>query len=223
MISIRQPDIYSGDLTFEIKGRVKETTIFGSRLELTRSISGRLGFAEITISDEVVNRGNTAAPLMLLYHINAGWPLIDEGTRILWQGDLKTTGQEAKTSDFNKKNQFKVCPAPLGEHAGFGEDVAFIDPQMDPNGQVICGYANDEAELALKIEFSKAQLPWLIHWQHMGKGEYVTALEPATNPPIGQKNAKENGTLIFLKPGEIREYELKLEVLTGEKVKEFKM
>jgi hypothetical protein len=26
-----------------------------------------------------------------------------------------------------------------------------------------------------------AIMPWLINWQHWGKGEYVTALEPGTN------------------------------------------
>jgi hypothetical protein len=51
----------------------------------------------------------------------------------------------------------------------------------------------------------------------------VTALEPATNPPIGQAKARENNTLILLQPGETRSYDLTLEVLTGEKVKDFKM
>ncbi|MFC3880317.1 aldose 1-epimerase family protein [Algoriphagus namhaensis] len=223
LISVKQPDIFSGDLTFELVGKIMETSTFGPSLELIRKISGRLGSPEIHVSDSVRNLGNTAAPLMLLYHINCGWPLIDEGTRIVWKGELRPTGHEAKTSDFNRKHQFKVCPPPLDEHAGFGEDVAFIDPQTDLDELLTCGYANDEAKIALKIQFSKKQLPWLIHWQHMAKGEYVTALEPATHPPIGQANAQEDGSLILLQPGEKREFELKMEVLTGEKVKEFNM
>ncbi|MHA7130882.1 aldose 1-epimerase family protein [Algoriphagus namhaensis] len=223
LIQVKQPDIHSGDLSFELTGRILETSTFGPSLELTRKISGRLGSPEIHVSDSVRNLGNTPAPLMLLYHINCGWPLIDEGTRIVWKGELRPTGHEAKTSDFNRKHQFKVCPPPLDEHTGFGEDVAFIDPVTDSDELVTCGFANDEAEIALKIQFSKKQLPSLIHWQHMAKNEYVTALEPATNPPIGQKNAKDNETLIYLEPGESRKFELKLEVLIGEKVKEFKM
>jgi hypothetical protein len=59
-------------------------------------------------------------------------------------------------------------------------------------------------------------MPWLTNWQHWGKGEYVTGLEPGTNPPIGQAKARANNTLIFLEPGESREYSLEIEVLTKE-------
>jgi hypothetical protein len=109
----------------------------------------------------------------------------------------------------------------MDEHAAFGEDVAFIDPKADAQDQVVCGYANDEIGLALKLSFSKTQMPWLINWQHWGKNEYVTALEPATHPPIGQAAARENGTLILLEPRESRTYDLLLEILTGEKAKGF--
>ena len=109
----------------------------------------------------------------------------------------------------------------MDSHAGFGEEVAFIDPQGDKEQQVVCGYVNDQMGLALKISFSKTQLPWLIHWQHWGKNEYVTALEPATNPPIGQAAARANQSLIELKPGESRSYELLLSVLVGEEARKF--
>ncbi len=221
LVSIKQPDIFTGDLSFEIVGKVRETNTFGPSLELTRSISGSLGSAAITVRDTVINRGNSPAPHMLLYHINCGWPLIDEGTRIVWQGVIKSKGKSI--TGFNQKFQFTRCAAPIEAHSGFGEEVAFIDPKADSQDQVSCGFANDELGLGLKIKFRKSQLPWLINWQHWGKNEYVTALEPATHPPIGQTNARKDGSLILLEPGEKREYELKLEVLTGKKVKEFKM
>lgn len=221
LVSIKQPDIHSGDLDFEIVAKVRESSTFGPHLEMTRKISGRIGSAEIQIQDTVANLGNQKAPHMLLYHINCGWPLIDEGARIIWQGEKKPKATDANNTQFNIKHEFTRCAPPMDEHAGFGEDVAFIDPKADSRGTVVCGYANDDLGLALKITFSKNQLPWLINWQHWGKGEYVTALEPATHPPIGQKNARENGTLILLEPGEKRTYNLKLEVLTGDEVKEF--
>ena len=180
-----------------------------------------LGSSEIMIKDKVANRGNGLAPHMLLYHINCGWPLIDEGTRIVWKGERQPKATDANNTAFNAEFAFTRCAAPMDEHSGFGEDVAFIIPDEDESGKVICGYANDQLELALKIEFKKSQMPWLINWQHWGINEYVTALEPATNPPIGQKNARDNGTLILLEPGETREYELKLEVLTGDKATRF--
>ncbi len=77
----------------------------------------------------------------------------------------------------------------------------------------MCGLHNEKLGLALSIEFNKNQLPWLTNWQHWGKGEYVTGLEPGTHPPIGQAKAREQGTLIELEPGESRTYNLSLEVM----------
>ncbi|WP_296699443.1 aldose 1-epimerase family protein [Algoriphagus sp.] len=222
LVSIKQPDLFQNDLTFEIVGRVKETTTFGPSLELTRKISGMLGSASIKVSDTIVNKGNTPAPHMILYHINCGWPLIDQETRIVWDGQIVPKENDINNTEFNKKHRFKVCAPPLEEHNGFGEDVAFIDPKPDDLDQVVCGYANDDLQLGLKISFSKTQMPWLIHWQHWGKNEYVTALEPATNPPIGQAAARKNNTLIMIPPGESKNYELKLEVITGKDVLDFK-
>ncbi len=68
------------------------------------------------------------------------------------------------------------------------------------------------------MRFRKDQLPWLTNWQHWGKGEYVTGLEPGTHPPIGQAKAREQNTLLFLEPGQTRTYDLELEVLTDETV-----
>lgn len=221
LIAIKQPDVFSGDLAFEIVAIVRESTTFGPSLEMKRTVSGTLGEAAIHIKDVVTNRGNSLAPHMLLYHINCGWPLIDEGTRIVWQGERKPKATDANNTDFNLKHEFTKCAAPMDEHSGYGEDVAFIDPKVNANDQVICGYMNDDLQLGLSISFSKKQMPWLINWQHWGVNEYVTALEPATNPPIGQKEAKDQGTLIMLKPGESKTYDLKLEVLKGEEVKNF--
>lgn len=215
LISITQPDIHSGNLDFQIVGLIKETTTFGPSLELKRTISGTIGKAGIRIKDEVTNRGNTPAPHMILYHINCGWPLIDEGTRIIWQGEKKPKPSDANNTAFNLEHEFTRCAAPMDEHSGFGEDVAFIDPKTDENDQVLCGYANDNLQLALSISFSKKQMPWLINWQHWGKNEFVTALEPATHPPVGQTAARKDGTLIFLQPGETRQYDLDLQVLNG--------
>jgi hypothetical protein len=81
--SIIQPDPAAGNMDMSITGRMKQTQLFGPSLELKRTITGTLGRASIKISDEVINRGNTPAPHMILYHCNFGWPLADEGTDIL--------------------------------------------------------------------------------------------------------------------------------------------
>lgn len=211
--SIIQPDPVAGRLDFSITGRMRETTVFGPSLELKRTISGTLGQPAIRIHDEVLNQANTPAPHMLLYHLNFGWPLVDEGAKLIWQGDWQTREGGINGDIFREGYDFKTCPAPLGAHLGTGEAVAFIDATPNDTGWCSAGLHNAQLGLAVALRFQKSQLPWLTNWQHWGRGEYVTGIEPGTHPPIGQAKAREQGTLLWLEPGENRLYDVEIEVL----------
>jgi hypothetical protein len=193
-----------------ITGIIKESNIFGPALELRRTISSTLGSSAIHIHDEITNRGNTAAPHMILYHCNFGWPLADEGAQLIWKGNMTT--REGK--EFPNPEAFKVCRDAIPEHNGNGEQVAIIDIEADEKGQCIAGLHNPKIHLGIAMKFSKLELPWLTNWQHFGKGEYVTGIEPGSHPPIGQAKARENNTLIFIEPGETRTYNLTIEITT---------
>jgi hypothetical protein len=214
--SILQPDPLNGKMEMSITGTIRETRIFGPSFELRRTISGTLGEAFITLHDEVRNVGNAPTPHMILYHCNFGWPLVDEGTNILWHGTWQSPDQGGAGNIFKEGNSFRTCPAPMERHKGAGEAVAFIDPDFDDSGQCSCGLFNENLQLATELRFNKKQLPWLTNWQHWGKGEYVTGLEPGTNPPIGQAKARKQSQLIELSPGETRSYDLELEVIDSE-------
>ena len=214
--SIIQPDPISGNMDMSITGRMQQTQVFGPNLELKRKISGTLGNASIKIHDQVTNLGNQETPHMQLYHFNFGWPLVDEGTAILWKGNWKSRGGELDNQIFNDHNNFRQCPSPLQSHTGSGEAVAFIDIDENDEGQCQCGLYNASLNMVATLRFKKAQLPWLTNWQHWGKGEYVTGIEPGTNPPIGQIEARREGTLLHLAPGETRSYELELQVISDD-------
>jgi hypothetical protein len=201
--SIIQPDPVAGKMEMSITGSVKETQVLGPHLELKRTISATLGQPAIHIHDEVTNKGNTPAPHMLLYHFNFGWPLVDEGSNIVWNGEWKP--REGNSNKIFKEGaDFKKCKAPLAEHNGTGEEAAFINIVANEAGWSVCGIHNPALGLAVSLKFQKNQLPWLTNWQHWGNGEYVTGLEPGTNPPIGQAKARAQNTLMFLQPGETK-------------------
>ena len=221
IVSIIQPDPVNGKMEMSITGIVRETQVFGPALELRRTISGKLGEAKISVHDEVVNRGNQKVPHMLLYHFNFGWPLVDEGTELLWKGAWQSPTPDSDKKIFKEGNNFRVCPQPMKSHSGTGEDLAFIDIEADDNEECNCGLYNRKLNLAVAMRFPKKQLPWLMNWQHWGENEYVTGLEPATNPPIGQNKAREEGNLIFLDVMESRSYTLEIEVLKPENIEEF--
>jgi hypothetical protein len=213
LVSVVQPDMRNGTLEMGMSGVTRESRVFGPSLEMARSISARLGEAKIRISDEVRNCGNEQVPHMLLYHFNCGWPLVNEGTGILWKGAWESRGLSMDDALFREGHDFRTCPPPMDAHKGGGEACGFIDMAADREGNSICGLYNPGLNLALSIRYKKSQLPAFTNWQHWGRGEYVTGLEPGTNRPIGQAEARRQGTLIMLEPGETRHYELELEVL----------
>lgn len=220
--SIIQPDPARGRMEMSITGRIRETQIFGPSLELKRTISGIIGEPVIRIHDEVINLGNTTVPHMILYHCNFGWPLVDEGSDILWKGLWKSGGRKGDNHIFNEQHNFRKGSAPIAEHDAGGEAVAFIDPDADQSGKCECGIYNEKLKIALALRFDKSQLPCLTNWQHWGTGEYVMGLEPGTNPPTGQAKARQENRLIYLQPGEARSYDIAFEMITEEKnIREF--
>lgn len=209
--SIQQPDLSSDQPAMSITGRMLQSSVFGPHLELKRTITAELGKPIIHIHDEVTNVGNQPVPHMILYHCNFGWPLIDEGTTLQWEGDWDAPDEQSRNI-FNTSNYFKKCSPPLNAHRGANEAVAFIDIASDNEGGCHCGIENPSLNLKLVMEFKKKQLPWLTNWQHWGINEYVTALEPGTHPPIGQSQAREEGSLIQLDVGETKQYDIKLRI-----------
>ena len=209
--SIIQPDPLLGKMDMSITGIIKESTVFGANLELRRTISCTLGTSDIKINDEVVNRGNTTVPVMVLYHINFGYPLVDVGAKIIWEGNWKARDTNSKEI-FVESNDFKTCPPALSAHDGPGEAAAYVEMKTDSQGFSNCGIHNEKINLEVNLKYKKDQLPAFCNWQHWGKGEYVTGLEPGTNLPIGQSQARKDGTLQFLKPFESKKIDLEFNI-----------
>ena len=213
--SVIQPDLPAGKLDFAITGLVKETRLFGPSLELRRTISGYIGMPWLHIEDEVSNVGTMPAPHMILYHCNFGYPLVDDGVDIVYKGNCKSRGMPMDDAIFNDHSNYRKCRKPMERHRGGQEACGFIDAAGDRKGTVTAGLVNRRLGIALVLCYNKRQLPCLANWQHFGFGDYVCALEPGTNFPIGQGVARKQKKLIQLEPGEHRHYSLDLAILTN--------
>ena len=220
--SILQPDPATGRLEMSVTAAMKESRVFGPNLELRRTISSTLGEPAVRIHDVVTNLSNMPTPHMILYHCNFGWPLVDEGTEIIYKGKCVSRGLDMDNAIFNSRHNFRKVTAPIEAHKGTGEACGFIDVVADKKGICTVGLFNRCISLVLAMRYKKRQLPCLANWQHFGPGEYVTALEPGTNPPIGQAKAREQKQLIHIAPGKSRTYDLEMTVLTdAQQIKRF--
>lgn len=199
---------WTGDGRYElsVSGRVRHSKVFGENLVLTRRITTALGDDSITVCDTVENQGYSPAPLMLLYHINLGWPLVDKGAC------LEAVPHEVTPQNDHSASGLGAWPDVSAPIPGFREQVYYHAIPGDQNGLASVRLSNPQLGLAFQVTYRTAELPYLIQWKMMGQGEYVVGLEPANCYPEGQARMAEKGLLRHIAPGEKAETYLKLAV-----------
>lgn len=195
------------DFIMKVRGRIRESTLFGENITLTREIRSKLGENKIHLSDIVENCGYERQPLMLLYHFNLGFPLLDEGTKLVFPGGpVKARDKEAEKGIGN----YTEFSGPVHEYR---EQVFYHDPVSKENGEVTALLYNEKLSLSglgFYLKYNKKQLPYFIEWKQTGEGDYTVGMEPATWYPEGRSEARKRGELIFIEPGEIKTFDMEV-------------
>jgi hypothetical protein len=197
-----------GDYRLDVSGEVRQTKVFGENIVLRRRISTSLGSNKIRLEDTVTNEGFTPQPHMILYHINAGFPLLSEEARLKFEVSETLPEDEASTKALADWRVFQP-PTP-----GFLEQNFVHTPVPDKAGWATGELENPGLKLGLRLGFDARSLPYLNEWKMMGEGLYVLAIEPMNCNPLGGREAmKIRKALPYLQPGESRSYALEIEVL----------
>lgn len=192
----------NGKYRLSVSGTIREVSFFGENLELRRTISTVMGENSITICDVVTNRGVRSSPLMLLYHINAGFPLLSEAAVI--EGRIKKTVPR-NTVAAAGMGEWSRCQSPT---EGYIEQCFFHDVEPDADGMARVTLRNPELDMAMEVAYHKAELPYFTQWKMMGKQEYAMGLEPANCHPDGQTAERMNGSLRMIAPDETAEFKI---------------
>jgi len=198
-------------------GTVRDVSSFGENLSLSRTVSTRLGESRLTIHDVVANEGHETTPHMILYHINAGFPVLDDGSTLV------CPSVKARPRDEEAERGKEDCLRFGTPTAGFVEQVYYHDMAASADGATCAALVNRSIEpaLAVYVRYNVNQLPRFIEWKMMGEGAYVVGMEPANCLVDGRDKERAAGTLQFLQPGETREYHLEIGVLVGDQIDEF--
>lgn len=206
-ISCRQEWV-DGKYILSISGEVREAKFFGENLLLKRTISTSLGSNSIEITDLVKNEGFRPTPLMLLYHINLGFPLLSENSVV------KTKKHNVIPRDDVAAKGIKEWHKFTGPVKNFKEQCFYHDIPVDKDGFARCALSNEKLGLGVEIAYRKEELPFLTEWKMTGEGEYVVGLEPANCHVEGQAAEKEKfKTLKILRPDESTEFKVKMTVI----------
>jgi galactose mutarotase-like enzyme len=182
------------------EGEVVQAANFGEHLVLRRRYEVDLGGTEIRLTDTVTNAGFDRTPHMFLYHVNVGWPLLDEGTRLvadvaetLWQSD----------SVAEQGVDHRVFGQPL---PGFVEQV-YEHRLVAEDGRHRVGLVNDDLGLSFEVDVDATAFPCFFEWLNLREGAWAVGLEPSTHHVAGDAAAREDGSMIWLGHGEERRYE----------------
>jgi hypothetical protein len=192
-----------------ISGKMKEARMFGEHLILNRKITCRFGENKIYIQNALENRGFKREGIMLLFHFNLGYPLLDEDAILVTpDGTVNPRDDEAKKGE----NNYMQFQKPTADYA---EQVFYHNPKTDEEGKTAVALINKKLEIGAALQFNKNQLQNFIQWKQMGEGEYVLGMEPANCLVGGRSEARKNGTLEYLEPGETRNFDLVVELASG--------
>ena len=189
-----------------VEGTVREAAVFGAHLELRRRIVTRVGTRTLRVADVLVNRGAHDVEPMVLYHLNLGWPLVDEGTEL---SSPATTVEPRDGAAETGLATWSTFPAPV---AHYPEQV--FRHELPPAGPTTVSVRNPDV-LGVRVDFDSAVLPALFQWRVAEeRGHVVLGIEPATAPTIlGRADARTRGLLRPLAPGDALELGVEITAL----------
>jgi galactose mutarotase-like enzyme len=188
---------WDGDkYVIKIKGIMEEGHIFGHKLRLEREITSILGESKLSIRDIITNFGAQPSPYSILYHMNLGYPLLNEDAELTVNSTSTIPRDADAAPGLSEFNRF------INPQTNYKEQVFIHTMRGNENGDTIVLLQNKKLGLALTIKFNTQVLPYLTQWKMMGQGEYVLGLEPCNVPCKNRKALREENALPMLKPGE---------------------
>lgn len=200
------------DYVLEITGQLRESRVFGENLVTTRTIRTRLGWPGVELIDRTENCGPATQPFMQLYHMNFGWPLISESTR------LEAAEHAIQPRDAEAAKGVRVWDHFASPTPNFPEQVLYHDLPADDSGYCTMRITNPDFGLAalrpisVELSYRKQELPYLVQWRLPATCDYVMGLEPANCYPEGPETMQQKGMLRHIEPGQVIEAHVMVEI-----------
>ncbi len=189
--------------TFTIHTETKDEVLFGRKLVLSRQISVSKKESEFEITDTITNTGDRVEPFEILYHMNMGYPLLDEDSIItIPSAEVFPRDAHAKEDIENWMHMEK--PA-----VGF-QERCYYHKFADEKG--LAKIYQPKLGIGLKITFDAGELDGFVEWKMMGVRDYVLGLECGNCYPDGRDVMRKTGMLKFLQPGEKKTYTVKVSI-----------
>ena len=150
----------------KVVAEIRDTALFGENLVMTRTIETKVGSDELKLTDRIENRAFVDGKYCMLYHINAGYPLVDVGAKV--------SGQFVKSLPRNDwaKHEMKTMLEVEEPVPGFEENCFFHETKDG-----VMTLTNRKLGKRFSV---KSSLKKFVQWKSRASGDFVMAFEPCT-------------------------------------------
>jgi hypothetical protein len=195
----------------EVIGEVIEARLFIKRLRIRSRIRFHAGSSELALLDDVTNDLDQPATMQLLYHINVGAPILDEGTVLEAPIEILAPKDPLSAGEIDRWNQYGP------PQRGYSERVYFARLRADDASLTTALLRTAEGDRGLGVTFNINGLPYFVLWKNTaGENDgYVTGLEPATNLPNQRSFEASQGRVVALQPGQTASFRVNLSPLNS--------
>lgn len=198
------------DYLLGISGEVRQNGVLCENLVLRRSITTKLGSKTLVVDDTVENDCFQSSPLMFMYHMTCGFPLIDENAKLYVPSDIVN---KDSISEEVLKEQDSATPPSVGSFDGsFTHKV-----KCDNEGYTYAGIYNHGLCLGFYLKFKNDNLPYLLQWKNLQATDYTMGFMPSNCLGGGRQHEIDNGNLKEIGANESVSFGFELTVIDGAK------
>ena len=152
-----------------VEAIIRDTALFGKNLVMKRKISTAVFGDSVTLEDTLINEGYKTEEYCLLYHINVGYPMLDDGAKVV--ADVESCDPRTEWSKRNEATRYEMS-TPIPNQ----EETCYFLKMHKPEVSLV----NEKVGKKLTVSYSGETLPHFVEWKSMASGDYALGLEPCT-------------------------------------------
>jgi Domain of unknown function (DUF4432) len=197
--------IEDGHVVLTARARIDDRGGGLGHLRLRREIRTRTGTGLVELADVTTNLGREPEPAPILYHVNVGVPLWEDGARL----EIDSQDVVPRDDDAAPGLASWMVPPPVSPRA---RELVFEHRMPAGSGWGRAAVVNPSVGLRLVLEWERHALPRFHQWVHPRTGVWALGLEPANCSVLGRAADRAAGTLPILQPDEERVSRLRVRV-----------
>lgn len=150
-----------------IVAEIRDTALFGENLVMTRVIETAAGSDELKVTDTLTNCAFRDENYCMLYHVNVGYPFVDEGAKVV--GKLLESKPRTEWAKKHMKTMLTV-ESPVDNM----EETCYFHKTAD--GTLALVNRKLGKKFTVKSSYKK-----FVQWKSRASGDYVIGLEPCSS------------------------------------------